>query len=315
MSNKKHNKKLPKDAVSEQEIDPAYGHIFGHWDECGGHHFTYRNFEESDKVFDQTFNPDGSYTTSESNSEVKQIRSDFHVGEHRRYVGGGKSTHADSHIDVNTEATHRTEAKGSMAVATADKYYHGVGTEKIEIAGNQAKVGTGSLAGGMEGYKDGKAITSDGLYSIRSKKKIVLASEEEMIHIVGGDHALYSKGGHEVYAKKDSKTESEKTYYIETGQKFSTNSTGDTIMKSAAKFSANSQQEMSLYSQAEITIESTTKITLKVGSNKIEISSSGIKIDAQGGTLDLNASGSVTTQGSDTKLQGGGPPSTPTTVS
>lgn len=254
MSNKKHNKKLPKDAVSEQEIDPEYGHIFGHWDECGGNHFTYRNFEEPDKIFDQTFNPDGSYSTSESNSDVKQIRSDFHVGEHRAYHAGGKSVHSDNHYDVNSEGTYRVESKADFAMATATKYLQGVGTEKIEIAGNQMKVGTGSLAGGAEGYKDGKAITSDGLYSIRSKKKIVLASEEEMIHIVGGDHALYTKGGHEVYAKKDSKTESEKTYYIEAGEKFSTNSASDTTIKSGSK------------------------ITLQVGSSSIVIESGSITI-------------------------------------
>lgn len=311
---KKHNKKLPKDAVSEQEIDPAYGHIFGHWDECGGHHFTYRNFEEASKVFDQTFNPDGSYSTSESNSEVKQIRSDFHVGEHRKYVGGGGSQHSDSHFDMNSEGTFRMEAAADLAMATAMKYLQGVGTEKIEIAGNQAKVGTGSLAGGMEGYKDGKAITTDGLFSVRSKKKIVLAAEEDMIHMVGSDFASYTKGGFEFYAEKDSKTETEKNYFVETGQKFSTNSTGDTIMNSAAKFTANSKQEMKLTSKADITIESDTTITLKVGQNSIEISSSGITINAGGGKLDLKASGDVTTQGSTTKLQGGGSPGTPTTI-
>lgn len=270
MSNKKHNKKLPKDAVSEQEIDPEYGHIFGSWDECGGHKFKYRNFEEPDKVFDQTFNPDGSYSTSESNSEVKQIRSDFHVGESRYYHKGGKSIHADSHFDTNTEATFRLESKKDMGFATAACHYHGVGKEKIEIAGNQKKVGTGSVAGSAEGYTDGKAITTDGLFSVRSKKKVVLASEEEMIHLVGGDHALYTKGGHEVYAKKDSKTESEKTYYIETGQKFSTNSTSDTIMKSGAKITANAQSDISVTSQ--------TKITLKVGSSSIVIESGSITI-------------------------------------
>lgn len=311
---KKHNKKLPKDAVSEQEIDPAYGHVFGHWDECGGNHWTYRNFEEADKVFDQTFNPDGSYTTSESNSEVKQIRSDFHVGEVRKYVGGGGSQHSDSHYDINSEGTFRMEAAADFAMATAAKYLQGVGTEKIEIAGNQMKVGTGSMAGAAEGYKDGKAFTTDGLFSVRSKKKIVLAAEEDMITMTSKDMASYVEGGFEVYAKKNSKTESEQTYYIETGQKFSTNSTGDTIMNSAAKFTANSQQEMKLYSQADITIESTTTITLKVGSNSIEISSSGITINAGGGKLDLKASGSVTTQGSDTKLQGGGSPGIPTTI-
>lgn len=270
MSDKKHNKKLPKDAVSEQEIDPEYGHVFGHWDECGGHNFTYRNFEEPDNVFDQIFNPDGSFSTSESNSDVKQIRSDFYVGEHRAYHGGGKSIHADSHIDVNTEATHRTESKSSMAVATADNFYHGVGGNKTEVAGNQMKIGTGSVAGGAEGYTDGKAFTTDGLFSVRSKKKIIMASEEETINMVGGDHAIYIKGGYEVYAKKDSKTESEKTYYIETGQKFSTNSTSDTIMKSGAKITANAQSDISITSQ--------TKITLKVGGSSIVIESGSITI-------------------------------------
>lgn len=76
------------------------------------------------------------------------------------------------------------------------------------------------------------------------------------------------------------------------------------------------------YFKGAVVVESVDSITFKVGSSSIVINSSSITINSQtvtvnasSGDLQLNASGDVKTQGTTTKIQGGGSHSSPATFS
>jgi uncharacterized protein (DUF2345 family) len=68
---------------------------------------------------------------------------------------------------------------------------------------------------------------------------------------------------------------------------------------------ANSAAKTTVKAVGKILIESDTEIELKVGGTSILITSSGITIDAAG-AVNIKGSGAITTQGSSTRIQGGG---------
>ena len=126
----------------------------------------------------------------------------------------------------------------------------------------------------------------------------VTMAEKNWVQVTQKDVSSYAGSNWDTYIKEKGKLETGDKLLIQTGDDCTVNSSADVIITS----------------KANISITADTKITIKVGSNKIEISSSGITIDAGSGKLDLKASGDVTTQGSTTKLQGGGAAGVPTTI-
>ena len=316
---KKHNKKLPKDAVSNTDIDPKYGYVHGEWDVCGGHHWVYRNPEESDKTFSQVLRPSGNYQTIEQDSEKKEIVTNLHPGEYRQYHGGGRSIHADGHIDVNTESTHRVESAGDMASATPQNKLLGVGGKRITLAQDESHFNPeGSDAVMSRGYGTVRTSIKKNDYKHVEGDRSTMG-EKNCVEVYKKDRGMYSENL-DMFASANVKMESKKAFNIETGSTATVNSESKVIVNSKSDAVVNSQAKVIItasssanISAQEITITADTKITLKVGSNKIEISSSGITIDAGGGKVDITASGIVKTKGAATKVQGGGLPSPPVT--
>ena len=300
MANDKDNKKLPKSAVDEGDIEPKYGYIHGEWDALGGHHFKYRYPDENEKSYSEELLPSGSYNTTQHDSDKKEIHTNLKSGEFRGYTAGGHASQVDGHYDHNGEKTGRVEYGKDFGQASGGNYYRGTQKQEIKMSGGPqfnstqqasdsitCKVSSGTL---RDRCKKDRFLATEGNY--------VSMGEKNKVEVFKEDVSMYAGANHDVHIKEKGKIETGSTMMIQTGS--------DATINSAAK--------VIITSQAEIRITAETKITIKVGSNSIEISSSGIVINAQGGKLDLKASGDVTTQGSTTKLQGGGQNGIPTTI-
>lgn len=280
--NKKHNSKLPNTAVCSGDTVPRYGYVQGTWDDCGGHKWHYINPEEHDKTFSQKLLPSGSYETHQHDQNANEINIKLISGEHRGYVGGGKSTQVDGHIDINTESTYRSEASGDFAVASGNKYMRGSKNQAhiLSSATSDTNYGSSAVTSKNQSGTDRREYEDNKFSHIHGNE--VKGIENNKIIMVQKDSAHYAGQNYDLYAGEKGK--------IETGQSFEVKTGGDCDINSSQK----------------ITISSDTEIELKVGGVSITISSSGITINAGGG--------SVTTLGSSTKLQGGGISSPPITI-
>lgn len=302
---KKHNKKLPKDAVSEQDIEPKYGYIHGEWDALGGHHWAYLNPDEHKKYFSETLNASGSYKTTQQDDDAKEITTGLKPGEDRKYTAGGHSHQCDGHMDTTGEGTGRIEYPGDFAIATSKDHLLGVGGKMIKAIQDESHFNPeGSDSVYSEGRGTKRTSIKNNEYKHVEGDKVTMV-EKNHVEVNQKDRSIYAKNVDQ-YSEEKGKIETGQTFLLQTGQ--------DATVNSAAKMVIKSGDNTEITSQAEIKITADTKITIKVGSNSIEISSSGIVIDAQGGKLDLKASGDVTTQGATTKLQGGGAAGIPTTI-
>lgn len=308
MANDKDNKKLPKSAVDEGDIEPKYGYIHGEWDALGGHHFKYRYPEENEKSYSEELLPSGSYNTTQHDSDKKEIHTNLKSGEFRGYTAGGHASQVDGHYDHNGEKTGRVEHAKDFGQATGGNLYRGTQKQEIKMSGGAQYRAT------QQASDSTVCETKSGTYRDRCKKdrfkategNYVSMGEKNKVEVFKQDVSMYAGANHDVHIKEKGKIETGSTMLLQTGS--------DATVNSAAKMIIKSGQNTEVTSQAEIKITADTKITIKVGSNSIEISSSGIIINANGGKLDLKASGDITTLGSTTKLQGGGQNGIPTTI-
>lgn len=302
---KKHNAKMPNTSVCSGDTQPEYGYVFGNWDECGGHSWYYRNPKNHTKTFSQKLEPSGSYNVTQHDSQDKEVHLNLKAGETRSYVGGGKSTQVDGHSDTSVDCTHRIESAGDFGQASGKNYLRGTKNQEIKIKGNEghftAKGSAGVVSSGFTGTVR-NSFEKDFFNHVQGD--IVSMGEKNKITVVKQDYAINAGQNMDSYIKEKGKIETGQTFLLKTGS--------DATVNSAAKMIIKSGDNTEITSEAEITITADTKITIKVGSSKIEITSSGITIDSSG-KLDLKASGDVTTQGSTTKIQGGGPSAPPTT--
>lgn len=256
------NKKLPKDAVSEGDIEPKYGFITGEWRECGGSKWHYECVEEKDKTYSQTTHASGAYETTERHDKKKEIHSVHRPGEVRHYVGGGKSTHVDGHHDLNVESTHRMEVAGDIGQAGGKNYYRGTKAKEVKISGDTAKVKTGSTAVSSRGYSGTVRNSYEKDYFNHVEGDMVSMGEKNMATVVKQDYAINAGQNMDTYIKQKGKIETGSTMFIQTGSTATVNSASDVSVNAAS----------------EVVINAGSKITLKVGSSKIEISSGSITI-------------------------------------
>ena len=139
-------------------------------------------------------------------------------------------------------------------------------------------------------------------------------------HYVDGEHGTYlPKGNMDIQLDKGKyRAKSGDDMAFISDKKINTTSTKDTTLQSKAKFDVISKENIGVTGEADIkidakgdvkvngkniTITADTKVTIKVGQSKIEISSSGITIDAS----------QVDIKGHPTKINGGGMSSPPVT--
>lgn len=316
------NCKLPKDAVSKGDITMKYGFVNGEVRECGYTKIVYNNEEESDKTTEIRIHPTGDHEVLESNKKKKAIKLSAQSGEHRHYTAGGHSVHADGHYDHNSESTARFEVAGDMAHATGKNKLTGVkGQQIIADAGkHENSSGSSAVQGCGSSGTVRNSFEKDWFNHIQGN--MVNMCENNLIQVINKDVAKYIKQNFDTYVKEKGKLEVVDDYSHVSGAKLTVTSKKATSHSSDDTYSTSAKKEMThksdttltINGKEEVVITSDTKITLKVGSNSIEISSSGITINAGSGKLDLKASGDVTTQGSTTKLQGGGAAGVPTTI-
>ena len=285
MSGKRHNKKLPKDGVSDSKVEPKYGYVFGEWDSCGGHNWVYRN-PDDDKTFSSKLTPSCNYTTTEYDDNDKEITSSLNPGEYRHYVGGGLSFHSDSHYDVNSEGTHRTESHGDMAHACKTNYLRGCGGKEVKIKGCEAKV-IAQQSGGVSrnGYSATKSEQfGSSLYQHVQEDHVAMVEANKGV-VVKKDYGINTKN-YDLYVNNKGKVETKQSFLVKTGanatinsaSNFVTLSSSDTKMTSKAKFDVKASENITISSDADvsangqnITIEGKSKITIKVGGASITI--------------------------------------------
>lgn len=316
------NCKLPKDAVSKGDIEMKYGFVNGEVRECGYVKIIYNNEEEQDKTTKIEIHPTGDHEVLESNQKKKSIKLSAQSGEHRHYTAGGYSVHADGHYDHNSMSTTRFESSGDMAHATGKNKLTGIKGQEIKASSGKFNHTSGSSALQASGSTGTVRNSYEKDLFNHSQGQIVHMGEKSMIHVIKEDVAKYVGKNFDTYVKEKGKLEVVDDYshvsgakLTVTSKKATSHSSDDTYDTSSKKnMTHKSDQTLTINGKEEVVITSDTKITLKVGSNKIEITSSGITINAGSGKLDLKASGDVTTQGSTTKLQGGGAAGIPTTI-
>lgn len=106
------NKKLPKHAWDDDEIQTEQGWVTGEQDILGSKYFKYANPDKPDDFSIQEVLATGSYRTIQFDKNKKQITTNFDIGQNHAYVAGGKSTHVDGHINLNGGSTIATNSKG-----------------------------------------------------------------------------------------------------------------------------------------------------------------------------------------------------------
>ena len=339
----KHNKKLPKDGVSDKKKEPKYGYVHGEADACGGSRLVYRNPAEHKKTWSVELSPSCNYKTVEHDEEDNELLTNLNPGHTRKYTAKGASEQYDTQRDIGVEKTNLIQAGGDLGSVAKGDRYHATGGNVIK--GN----GAGGQFEGLMGSSDTKKMAIvkgdkveklTGSHHTNREGDQISAITGTMISMIKeGDFAVNVQGGNwdNVISDK-SRIKTGKCMIFQTGDKdvkppndssmalFSANKTNMTStdemgiasgkamsvvsqdkmdIKSSKDMSAKSDAKIDINAKGEITISSDKKITLKVGSSTITISEDGIEI---------KSSGSVTTKGSATKLQGGGMPAPPTTV-
>lgn len=148
------------------------------------------------------------------------------------------------------------------------------------------------------------------------------ASGSDSVNVAGGSHYHHATGGTEHSTSGDQTTDHDGNIHQ--------NTSGDNITFVGGVSYDHCASEKGTYvggnydikvdGNYQVTCKNFTinasVVTIKTAAGDIIIESSGnISIKSDGGTVSINASGEITTQGSATKLQGGGSASPPITVS
>lgn len=269
-----HNKKVPKSALDENEIQPKYGYVHGEWDALGGHHLTYRNPDEHEKSYSETLTPSGSYHITHHDQKKKEIHTSVHPGEHRGYIGGGKSVQVDGHFDHNGEKTGRMEHGGDFGQAAGKNYYRGTGKKEFKMSGDSRYSGTqkGSQAVYCRADSGTNRHRVKGDRFNATEGDYVSMGEKKKIEVFQKDVSMYAGANHDVFVKEKGKIETGSTMMVQTGS--------DATVNSAAKINLVAASTGKFDAQSDINIKSGSKIVLEVGGATITIQSGNIKIKA-----------------------------------
>jgi hypothetical protein len=302
MAKKRHNKKLPKDGVSDKKFTTKYGNVRGEWGPDGSHDWWAYDPDDTKKTFRQSLKASGSYHTTEHDEKDKEIHTALSVGEHRQYIAGGHSAQVDGHRDLNTESTDRRESGGDNSLVTKKDSYHGTGGKKTDLIKDGITRGVG---GGSEGELidvcngNRKVVIEKDSHS-RIKKDYVKTVEGKAVRIHNDDYAVNNAKGCDVVTEGKTRLKSKKKFAVISEDQFAAVSTKamklrskDTMTANSAKamtfdskdtYTAKSSKNMSLSTDQSGTISTKQGMTLscdqtiklKVGGSEITITSSGI---------------------------------------
>lgn len=266
----KDNKKLPKDGVCDDDIEPKYGMVQGVWRECGGSSWSYENADDKENTYSQVTHPSGHYETIQKHKKKKEIHTHLMSGETRNYVAGGKSTHVDGHHDVNNESTYRNETAGDRATVTGKNLMIAYAKEKITVGGHETTIRSASQSIGDSSTSDSVRTRVLGSRHSYVEKDYIKMVKENEIKVISKNSSKMVEENLDYYVKKKYKIESKEDYGVISGAKIVQTSKEDTKHTSDAKYLATAKNDM--------TLTSDTKITLKVGGSSIVIESGSITI-------------------------------------
>lgn len=254
----------------------------------GGHEVIYNNTKDEELV-----------RHAHTKGSFKEWGKD---GSERKLVANTKHSVVSQGASESIEGPHDHYAMNSSRQTN-------MGDHHSEVANNVTTAMGGSYVKIAKG--DGHIVFNDG--------KSMIASGDDITHYFGDDddtvnHHAFHSGDHTSFTKGNryEHVEGEKGTYLPSGNMDIQLDNGKLRIKSSGDQTLSTDAKLNITAD-EVTITGQTKVTIKVGSNKIEITSSGITIDAGGGKVDVNAQGAITTQGQTTKIQGGGLTAPPTT--
>lgn len=250
---KPHNKKSPEGPQQSKRANPEYPWVSGSSDVNGRHKLIHADPTKPDESFVEEFNHDGSFTIHETLKDDKGLKNELY--HHHRQYGQSKSVHMDGNHDdrafnrsVVTDKDHGVQSGGNI--------YEGALKQKISTAA-QSKNRSGRKG---------------------SKQNLHHSTSGDGSHLYEGSHfAFYGKdggvavdGSHMMMVAKESGhyAQGNMDFFSEKKARLASNGALSLVTSDTGSFTANQ----------EITISSDQKITLKVGSSKIEISDGEIKI-------------------------------------
>lgn len=265
------NKKLPKHAWDDDEIQTEQGWVTGEQDILGTKNFKYANPDKPDDYSIQEVLATGSYRTIQFDKNKKQIETCFNIGQCHGYTAGGKSTQVDGHINLNGESTIATNSKGDHGV-TAKTQYTGITDQQVvvvERAEHKSVVATIGV-----GTKSFFTTSGDSVYEHKNDQHegiegnhVSAVTGNKITMIKEGDYAIHTAAGN--YDLQVSK-----------GKLHLMTSAGDLIANSNVKVL------LQVGTQSKVTVEP-ARVRLEVGGGSyIEITAG--KITLKSPRIDLN---------------------------
>lgn len=272
MANKDTNKKLHKDAINRDKIEPKYGYVAGEWHECGSHSFRYENATEPEKFFEQILDAAGNYIHTAFDDKDKSHTGELNVGEDRKYIAGGSSEQIDSHWDFNGELTGRMEILHDMGRAVGGDLFEATKGQEHKIVKQGRYKGQSGSSKTIYQQSDKSTRARHGSgddwnYAEENHAQYVSGTS---IHYTDGEDTRFTNGNYDRYVEKKYHVFSKDAYIANTESTFDTWSKKDMTMHTEAKGNFTSKEDM--------LIQSDTKITLKVGGSTIVIEDGKITI-------------------------------------
>lgn len=252
----KFNKKLEDGPWGDDgRKQTEYPWVRGEADVNGGTNFTYANPEKPEDSSSVSFRHDASFVANEYDSEKKGLTNQLNH-ENRSYVSGGSSVNTDGHDDKKVHATQNEDVVGDGGKAIGGDNYDGVGGKRISGAqegafennaeGTTYKTSKGDVVSEHTGNQH-ESLEGDKISSVKGNKIDVISDGEYQTHIQGGN--------------MDTRVESGKLQLY----------SGDNMI-------VNTAAEATYKSIGDMLITSDSKITIKVGSSEIIMTSGEITI-------------------------------------
>jgi uncharacterized protein (DUF2345 family) len=300
-SSNNNNKKLPdSDAKWEypwNQVTQTMGGHEIHWNSTPGEE-SYRNLHPYGTYTE--ISKDGKKVELVANKRYKFVSNGASVaveGSNDMYVKGGSRVTNDQgvHRETGEDNSHAIHGQ-QLVVSKGAAYHHSVETiNHVGEAGQFTDLNDGDHHTNVKGDK---VTFVDGT-------KYEQVNGEHGTHIPNGNMDFQvDQGKTRIKSGDDQLYQSEKNINTVAKEDVSIKADQNVSVNAAAQIKIKGDEKVTITTQ-ECEITADTKIVLKVGSSKITITSSGI---------DIESSGEITTQGSATKLQGGGMNSPPLTV-
>jgi hypothetical protein len=204
------------------------------------------------------------------------------TGKKHSYHADGVSSTVDGHQDIKVSGSSRSTIEGAAHQEIASNMYVG-GGGSVLISSDDSQMHHSS--GDVHHTTEGQLITEHtGSVHHSTDGDTVIQYKGNLLEMITGEYGVNMSGGN-----LDIQLDSGKAR-LKVASDLLVDTDATTTHKSVGDILVEGQAKSKYYSASDIVIESGTKITLKVGSVSITITSSGIKADG-GATIDITSSG------------------------